>query len=261
MSSTNHTTNYNLPQFVGSDKPAWLGDINPAMSAIDTAINNAATTASQGVTDAATAQTRADNAYTLAGEASTAAGTAQTTANSAVSASNTNAGKIADLEAKFNLNNITNITTLSNTGQWGVDELTLTLSQNSDGSVFKFYGHWAIRNNNNAQINCPLTPVAGLTGTYGVATGLFLRTAPTEAYVVTESGVSYKCANSSSSNVMYGNEFWNSQFAVGTDGQIYICIESSNSIGIYNYQMRKYFFYASLYFNSNWGDTPTPENS
>lgn len=36
MSSTNHTTNYNLPQFVGTDKPAWLGDINPAMSAIDT---------------------------------------------------------------------------------------------------------------------------------------------------------------------------------------------------------------------------------
>ena len=35
MSSTNHTANYNLPQFVGTDKPAWLGDINPAMSAID----------------------------------------------------------------------------------------------------------------------------------------------------------------------------------------------------------------------------------
>ena len=36
MSATNHTTNYNLPQFVGTDKPAWLGDVNPAMSAIDT---------------------------------------------------------------------------------------------------------------------------------------------------------------------------------------------------------------------------------
>lgn len=35
MSSTNHTANYNLPQFVGTDKPAWLGDINPAMTAID----------------------------------------------------------------------------------------------------------------------------------------------------------------------------------------------------------------------------------
>lgn len=36
MSSTNHTANYNLPQFVGTDKPAWLGDINPAMNTIDT---------------------------------------------------------------------------------------------------------------------------------------------------------------------------------------------------------------------------------
>ena len=38
MSHTNTTPNYNLPQFVGSDKPAWLTDVNNAMSAIDTAI-------------------------------------------------------------------------------------------------------------------------------------------------------------------------------------------------------------------------------
>lgn len=38
MGHTNATPNYNLPQFLGSDKPAWLTDINNAMSAIDTAI-------------------------------------------------------------------------------------------------------------------------------------------------------------------------------------------------------------------------------
>ena len=45
MSSTNKTTNYELSQFVGSDKPAWLQDYNADMSKIDTGIHNAATTA------------------------------------------------------------------------------------------------------------------------------------------------------------------------------------------------------------------------
>lgn len=40
MSSTNKTTNYNLPQFIASDKPTWLGDVNGAMNAIDTALKS-----------------------------------------------------------------------------------------------------------------------------------------------------------------------------------------------------------------------------
>lgn len=35
MSSTNYTKNLKLPQFVASDKPSWLGDVNGAMLAID----------------------------------------------------------------------------------------------------------------------------------------------------------------------------------------------------------------------------------
>ena len=41
MSATNHTANYNLPQFIGTDVPSWLTDINGAFSAIDTAIDAA----------------------------------------------------------------------------------------------------------------------------------------------------------------------------------------------------------------------------
>ena len=36
MSHTNQTPNYNLPQFIGTDKPAWLVDYNQSMSDIDT---------------------------------------------------------------------------------------------------------------------------------------------------------------------------------------------------------------------------------
>ena len=63
MSSTNKTEHYNLPQFIGSDIPTWLGDFNSAMTAIDSGINaaatsasGAATTAAQALTDAAAAQ-------------------------------------------------------------------------------------------------------------------------------------------------------------------------------------------------------------
>lgn len=38
MASTNKTPNYNLSQFIATDKPAWLTDVNGDMSKIDTAI-------------------------------------------------------------------------------------------------------------------------------------------------------------------------------------------------------------------------------
>jgi len=51
MSHTNSTTNYGLPQFLGSDKPSWLTDINGAFSDIDAAIYAAKSEADgQGVT-------------------------------------------------------------------------------------------------------------------------------------------------------------------------------------------------------------------
>lgn len=45
MSATNHTPNYSLPQFIGTDVPTWLVDVNGAFSDIDTAIKNAANAA------------------------------------------------------------------------------------------------------------------------------------------------------------------------------------------------------------------------
>ena len=51
MSATNHTTNYEFPIFIGTDKPAWLVDWNGAMTAIDTAIHTAEGKADQAGTD------------------------------------------------------------------------------------------------------------------------------------------------------------------------------------------------------------------
>jgi hypothetical protein len=109
MSFTNKTPNYNLPQWLGTDKPSWLVDVNGAFSAIDTAIKNAAdsgsgadatakaaletaqtaqNTANDALTQADEANTKSDNANTTAGNAQTAAGTALTNSNSALNKAN-----------------------------------------------------------------------------------------------------------------------------------------------------------------------------
>ena len=52
MAHTNSTTNYNLPQFVPTDKPAWLTDINGAFNDIDNAIKGAKDAADDAQADA-----------------------------------------------------------------------------------------------------------------------------------------------------------------------------------------------------------------
>lgn len=60
MSSTNHTTNYGLSQFLGTDKPAWLVDYNGDMAAIDTQMKANADAAAGAQTTANTADGKAD---------------------------------------------------------------------------------------------------------------------------------------------------------------------------------------------------------
>ena len=84
MSHTNSTTYYNLPQFLTSDKPAWLTDINNAFSDIDTAIKAAKTAGDD-------AQSDATQALSDAGDAATAAAAADAKG----------AGAVASIETAF----------------------------------------------------------------------------------------------------------------------------------------------------------------
>lgn len=154
MSHTNTTLNYNLPQFVGTDKPAWLTDINQAFSNIDTAIKSAKDTADTATGSATTANnsigTLADlnttNKSTLVGainEVNTSAGTAQQTANTAINNANQAKTEAETLATKFNINQFIQYTkdtpgvTVTN-GTWN-DE-TIYVARNNDGSLFKIYG-------------------------------------------------------------------------------------------------------------------------
>lgn len=70
MSSTNKTTYYKLSQYIGTDKPTFLGDYNADMSKIDAGIHDVqetATTANQTAGSAETiAQTALENTKTNA---------------------------------------------------------------------------------------------------------------------------------------------------------------------------------------------------
>lgn len=77
MSSTNHTKNFNFPQWVGSDYPSFINDLNPAFLTIDTKLKS-------NETGVDTAQNAAESAQQAAEAAQQAAKAAQQAAKSSV---------------------------------------------------------------------------------------------------------------------------------------------------------------------------------
>ena len=93
MAHTNQTEHYELPQFIGSDIPSWLVDVNQAYTAIDSAIYTAKNTAD-------VASNTAGSANTVAQDAKGAAEVATTTANSAKAIAEGNTLQIAEVSKK-----------------------------------------------------------------------------------------------------------------------------------------------------------------
>lgn len=145
MASTNKTTNYNLSQYVGSDKPTYLGDYNGDMQKIDTQMKANADSATSANSLATLAKNTADLAeehaqtgITNAGTADTKATNAQNTATSALTKATKNESDISKL----------NITRFQ---QYGTSDLqitgatlgtgaNITVASNADGSIGKIYG-------------------------------------------------------------------------------------------------------------------------
>lgn len=96
MGATNHTANYDLPQWIGTDKPTFLGDLNDAFLKIDTGMKTNQSEISGAVSDAGNALAKATSAEQgvntltpLVNTASENASQALTTANNAASTANT----------------------------------------------------------------------------------------------------------------------------------------------------------------------------
>lgn len=134
FASTNKTANYELPQFVGSDKPTWLGDFNTAMSTIDggmaknksdiesmdSRVSSAESSASQASQNVATLTGRVNTLQTNVESATSTANNAQSTATSALNTANTANGK-ADTNATNIATNTSDISALEDYVNESVD--------------------------------------------------------------------------------------------------------------------------------------------
>lgn len=89
MGSTNSTPNYELSQFIGTDKPAWLQDYNGDMLKIDTGIAGAKTAADNAQSAADGAQGDATSALSNIADINTELGTVENTLSIATGNINT----------------------------------------------------------------------------------------------------------------------------------------------------------------------------
>lgn len=96
MGATNHTANYDLPQWIGTDKPTFLGDLNDAFLKIDTGmktnqceISGATSDAGNALAKATSAEQAVNTLTPLVNTASENASQALSTANNAASTANT----------------------------------------------------------------------------------------------------------------------------------------------------------------------------
>ena len=101
MASTNKTTHYELSQYIGTDKPTYLGDYNSDMSNIDTGIYNAQSDATSALNASASASESASQAIGAVGTLSNLTTTEKSNLVGAINEVNsntsTNGGKIGDL--------------------------------------------------------------------------------------------------------------------------------------------------------------------
>lgn len=162
MSSTNKTSNYDLSQFIGTDKPAWLTDYNQDMAKIDAGIDAAqdtatgadgkANTANNNIGDMSYLSTTAKNTIVAAiNEVDSHADGAIESANNA----NTTAQGAKDtadgVAAYLNINNVNANLTASTNGGATVDQIRFHSAYNTNGTLGKIYGFMQIIKTNSQE--------------------------------------------------------------------------------------------------------------
>lgn len=246
--STNKTTHYELSQYVGTDKPTYLGDYNGDMLKIDTAIYNVADSVS-GISGSISVIN--GNIGTLASLTTTnktdlVSAINEVDANSKANA--TNIGTLSNLETSnkttivnainevidnFKLTNINTCTASYNIQGISVETASMKCASNSDGSIFKVYGNFVI---------------GASSWTEGLEITLTNTGLPniSEAFTINAGVIEYKNDGIIASRDM----------VVNTNGSITI---KAGNYGAGT--VKRLIIPPILYFNSNFGDTPTPSNN
>ena len=264
MSATNTTTNYNLPIFIGSDKPSCLADFNGAMNAIDAQMKtnaDAIATKSPILTFNDTTEIELDKTgnivtATLASGVSDKVGRALVTplaapASEQLVAVNTSGSQDAltvgsGLEIEngqiktsidMNLSDIdtytaSDLTARPGTSGTGSVSAGITKALNADGSVGKIYGDLMISG-------------AAANADYGYNTPIYV-TPPEDGQTYNISaGLAYT-RNASGTIIYLGTAYL---FVIET-GQVVIYTRSSVSGNIWAR------FDANIYYFKDFGDTP-----
>lgn len=249
MASTNKTTNLQLSQYIGSDKPTYLGDYNQDMQKIDqgyktnadniataiAGVESATSTANSAVSTANSAQSTAQTANQTATQASQTATNAQSTANSALSTatqSQTTANQVASdlnaFEQLFNFTHFDDITMTTTNGS--ITGQSIKCASNEDGSIAKIYGSVYIGSSNG-------NPV--LTGS--------TRLRPQNAITINCLGTF--SAETSDHQIV---RILSLDLTIGTDGTI------TMNRGFAWGDNKTFILYPTLLFLKDFGDTPTP---
>ena len=249
MSHTNSTPNYNLPQFVGTDKPTWLNDVNGAFSSIDTQMKANADSATTANTTASTAQnaigtlsglntTAKTDLVNALNEVNTNLGTTSGVASSASATATQANNKATALESTFNINNfenfdINNITKSNCNIAYG----NIHTASNADGTLGKIYGF--------------LGSVTSTSSTTDGYISFMTPFRPTQDIVINDSVLmiqhSYQGAANSESIARTG-------MTIKTTGEVRIAVQAY-------YYNRNYNYYLPpcLYFMKDFGDVQTPQ--
>lgn len=166
---TNSTPNYDLPQFLGTDQPDFVGDFNPAFLQIDTTMkaNESAATGAESIANGA--NTKADSAVQTANNAIAEIGVIETKAENAVTTANNAQTGVSENKA-----NISNINTTLNSNVW-TPATAITLSDGVTGTLYCSYNKFLNLINFFGQIN-----VSG-----GLTQGKIIATIPTSIIKLT----------------------------------------------------------------------------
>lgn len=240
MSHTNTTTNYNLPQFVGTDKPSWLTDVNGAMTSIDTQMKanaDSATSASGLAQSASTAvgditnlnTTNKTNVVSAINEVNsnliTTANTATTAGTTATNASTA----VNDLITYLSLTSYNTLTATSSTGYLTLASSTLKSAVNANGTFGRIYGKIDIVGSGNANATITLSD-----------TGF----RPSESFNVT--GFAYAIINADTTYARYFNDL---TLTFNTDGTVTI-----SGLGVFAGMGGRIFMQTGLIFAEDFGD-------
>lgn len=243
MASTNKTTNYDLSQFLGTDKPAWLTDYNSDMSKIDAGINTAQTTATGADGKADTANTAIGTLANLTttvktdlvsaiNEVDGNADAAQGTANDAYTLASTASTGISNVATYLNMTQFTdpvasatNVTITTN---------DVHCAANAQGTLGKIYGRVYISSSYNGTATItfatPLRPSSEITIQGGIVGAWQGRSSGTNPFVPIQPS-----------------------YTIGTDGTCTV------SLGVNTNNDYRLLFINSVIFAKDFGDTPTPE--